>query len=170
MSKLIPDYVFDSIYDITPALLESRGVRGVLIDLDGTMASHKAALPPEQLAPFIHGLQQEGLRVLVFSNNREARVGRFCRALGVDFICRAGKPFAAGFRRAASQLGLPLKQIAVVGDQIFTDVFGGNRAGALTCYVETLDRRFFWINVRYQLERGFIARGRRRMKERDGHA
>ena len=45
MSKLIPDYVFDSIYDITPALLEQHGVRGVLIDLDGTMASHKAALP-----------------------------------------------------------------------------------------------------------------------------
>ena len=42
MSKLIPDYVFDSIYDITPALLERHGIRGVLIDLDGTMASHKA--------------------------------------------------------------------------------------------------------------------------------
>ena len=50
-----------------------------------------------------------------------------------------------------------------------TDVFGGNRAGALTCYVETLDRRFFWINVRYQLERGFIARGRRRMEARAHH-
>ena len=58
------------------------------------------------------------------------------------------------------------EQIAVIGDQIYTDVFGGNRAGALTCYVETLDRRFFWINVRYQLERGFIARGRRRMEAR----
>ena len=60
-------------------------------------------------------------------------------------------------------------EIAVIGDQIFTDVFGGNRAGALTCYVETLDRRFFWINVRYQLERGFIARGRRRMEARAHH-
>ena len=56
MSKLIPDYVFDSIYDITPELLEKHGVRGVLIDLDGTMASHKAALPPEKLSPFVHTL------------------------------------------------------------------------------------------------------------------
>ena len=39
MSKLIPDYVFESIYDITPALLQQHGIRGVLIDLDGTMAS-----------------------------------------------------------------------------------------------------------------------------------
>ena len=47
MSKLIPDYVFDSIYDISPALLQKHGVRGVLIDLHSTMASHNAALPPE---------------------------------------------------------------------------------------------------------------------------
>ena len=116
MSKLIPDYVFDSIYDITPEVLTAHGVRGVLVDLDGTMASHKAALPPD-----------------------------------------------------TNRLGLSMREIAVIGDQIFTDVFGGNRAGALTCYVETLDRRFFWINVRYQLERGFIARGRRRMEARAHH-
>lgn len=169
MSNLIPDYVFDSIYDITPALLRKNGVRGVLIDLDGTMASHKAALPPETLVPFVRGLQEAGLRLLVFSNNRAARVGRFCEALGVDWMCRAHKPFAGGFRRAAERLCLPPEGLAVVGDQIFTDVFGGNRAGALTCYVQTLDRRFFWVNVRYQLERGFIARGRQKMEERAAH-
>ena len=51
MSKLIPDYVFDSIYDITPEVLTAHGVRGVLVDLDGTMASHKAALPPARADP-----------------------------------------------------------------------------------------------------------------------
>lgn len=80
-----------------------------------------------------------------------------------------GSRFPGGFRKAANRLGLSMREIAVIGDQIFTDVFGGNRAGALTCYVETLDRRFFWINVRYQLERGFIARGRRRMEARAHH-
>ena len=94
MSKFIPDYVFDSIFDITPELLKRHGIRAALIDLDGTMVSHKTALPTDEVASFVR------------------------------------------------------------------------RAGALTCYVETLDRRFFWINVRYQLERGFIARGRRRMEAR----
>lgn len=169
MSKLIPDYVFESIYDITPALLQQHGIRGVLIDLDGTMASHKVSLPPDTLAPFVRTLHDDGLHVLVFSNNRRTRVGKFCEALGVDYICRATKPLARGFRRAARQLGLPLEQIAVVGDQIFTDVLGGNRVGALTCYVQTLDRRYFWVNVRYQIERGFIERGRRRMEARAHH-
>ena len=87
----------------------------------------------------------------------------------MGYISHAGKPFSRGFRKAANRLGLSMREIAVIGDQIFTDVFGGNRAGALTCYVETLDRRFFWINVRYQLERGFIVRGRRRMEARAHH-
>ena len=169
MSKLIPDYVFESIYDITPALLEKHGVRAILIDLDGTMASHKTALPPETLLPFVRGMQQAGITVLVFSNNNPNRVSRFCAPLGVDFISRARKPFAKGYRAAEEKLGLPASQMAVIGDQSFTDVFGGNRAGALTCYVETLDRRFFWVNVRYQLERGFIASGRRRMEARAHH-
>lgn len=169
MSKLIPDLVFGSVYDISPQLLRDHGVRGALIDLDGTMASHRTALPPETLASFVNALRSAGLRVLVVSNNREARVSRFCKALGIDFISRAGKPFQRGFRRAAARLGLELHELAVIGDQIFTDVFGGNLAGALTCYVETLDRRYFWVNVRYQLERGFIERGRQLMEAGKKH-
>ena len=134
------------------------------------MASHKAALPPDTLHTLSIGLKDAASPVLVFSNNHPERVGKFCEPLGVGYISHAGKPFSRGFRKAANRLGLSMREIAVIGDQIFTDVFGGNRAGALTCYVETLDRRFFWINVRYQLERGFIARGRRRMEVRAHHA
>ena len=77
MSKLIPDYVFDSIYDITPEVLTAHGVRGVLVDLDGTMASHKAALPPDTLHTFVDRLKDAGIAVLVFSNNHPERVGKF---------------------------------------------------------------------------------------------
>ena len=73
MSKLIPDYVFDSIYDITPEVLTAHGVRGVLVDLDGTMASHKAALPPDTLYTFVDRLKNAGIAVLVFSNNHPER-------------------------------------------------------------------------------------------------
>ena len=83
MSKLIPDYVFDSIYDITPEVLTAHGVRGVLVDLDGTMASHKAALPPDTLHLFVDRLKDAGIAVLVFSNNHPERVGKFCEPLGV---------------------------------------------------------------------------------------
>ena len=99
MSKLIPDYVFDSIYDITPEVLTAHGVRGVLVDLDGTMASHKAALPPETLYTFVDRLKDAGIAVLVFSNNHPERVGKFCEPLGVGYISHAGKPRADLLRR-----------------------------------------------------------------------
>ena len=105
MSKLIPDYVFDSIYDITPEVLTAHGVRGVLVDLDGTMASHKAALPPDTLHTFVDRLKDAGIAVLVFSNNHPERVGKFCEPLGVGYISHAGKPFSRGFRKAANRLG-----------------------------------------------------------------
>ena len=60
MSKFIPDYVFDSIYDITPGILQSHGIRAALIDLDGTMVSHKTALPTEEVAAFIRRLEDNG--------------------------------------------------------------------------------------------------------------
>ena len=63
MSKFIPDYVFDSIYDITPAILQSHGIRAALIDLDGTMVSHKTALPTEEVAAFIRRLEDNGIPV-----------------------------------------------------------------------------------------------------------
>ena len=100
MSKFIPDYVFDSIYDITPGILQSHGIRAVLIDLDGTMVSHKTALPTEEVAAFIRRLEDNGIHVVVFSNNNANRVGTFCEPLGVDFISRAHKPFARAYAQA----------------------------------------------------------------------
>lgn len=167
-NPLIPTYVFDSIYQITPALLQKNQIKGVLIDLDGTMASRHAARPPETVRPFIQALQQAGIKVLVLSNNNEQRVRIFCEDLNAPYLHRAFKPSKAGFMRGAEQLGLPLSSCAVIGDQIYTDTFGGNRAGAaITCYVRSLDLSDALIHFRYLFERGFIAYGKRKMEERE---
>ena len=111
MSKLIPDYVFDSIYDITPEVLTAHGVRGVLVDLDGTMSSLKAALPPDTLHTFVDRLKNAGIAVLVFSNNHPERVGKFCEPLGVGYISHAGKPFSRGFQRRQTGLACPCARL-----------------------------------------------------------
>lgn len=164
---LIPDHVFDCIYDITPAFLRSCGVRGVLIDIDGTAASHHDPDPSEALCAYVASVRAAGIAVLFLSNNRASRVERFCRPMGVAWISRACKPFQRNFLAAASRLRLNGAELAVIGDQIFTDTLGGNRLGALTCIVRSLDEKEFWIGVRSRLERRFIERGRRRKEE--GH-
>ncbi len=163
MDKFVPDYVFNSIYEITPDFLLKSGVLGVLIDLDGTLASNKTAQPPNPaaLVEFLEGLKRQGLRILVFSNNHKRRVSLFCKTLNTEFIYWAGKPFLRGFRRASKKLGIPPEKLAIIGDQIFTDVLGGNRVGALTCFVPTLDQRSPWVNIRCRIEQGFVNRSKR---------
>lgn len=166
---LTPDCVFDTIYDITPEFLRTRGIRGALIDIDGTVSSHRVKHPTGKLCAYVKSLQDAGIQVLFLSNNKAERVGVFSEPVGIRWVSRATKPLARGFRKGAAVLGLPMHEIAVIGDQIFTDVLGGNRMGALTCQVQSLDRGEFWIGVRIRLESGFIERGRRKMREEMGH-
>ncbi len=163
MNLFVPDYVFDSIYEITPEFLLERGVLGALIDLDGTLAPNKSALPqkPEELAAFLRRLRSKGLSVLIFSNNRGKRVRRFCKELDTEFLYWAVKPTLIGFRKASKRLSLKPEKLAVIGDQIFTDVLVGNRVGALTCLVRTLDNRSAWVKLRCRLEKTFIEKGKR---------
>lgn len=162
---LTPDCVFDTVYEITPEFLRARGIRGALIDIDGTVSSHRIKHPSKKLCEYIKSLQDAGIKVLFLSNNNAERVGVFSDDVGVRWVSRATKPFRRGFRKGVDMLGLQTHEIAVIGDQIFTDVLGGNRMGALTCQVQSLDRGEFWIGVRCRLEKGFIERGRRKMQE-----
>ncbi len=166
---LTPDCVFETIFEITPAFLQKRGIRGALIDIDGTASSHRMRLPSEELCAYVDSLQKAGIKVLFLSNNKAARVRAFSGPMGVRWVSRATKPLSRGFRMGAEQLGLPMHEIAVIGDQIFTDVLGGNRMGALTCQVQSIDRGEFWIGVRCRLEKSFIERGRQKMQEDEGH-
>ena len=160
----VPDYVYSDLYQIQPKKLAEAGIRVVFIDLDGTMASSHSPLPPDTIRPFLQGFLDCGIQVLVLSNNKEERVRLFCENLPVSYISRARKPFPIAYRKACAKTGFSCKQAAVIGDQIYTDTFGGNLAGATTIYVESLDKRDFWIHFRYQFERGFIWLGRRKQK------
>ena len=169
LRHLTPDYVFDTIYDIKPEFLRERGIEGVLIDIDGTVSSHRIKHPTHKLCEYLTSLQQAGIRTAFLSNNKAARVGLFSEPLGVRWVSRATKPLPRGCRKGAAVLDLPMDKIAVIGDQIFTDVLGGNHMGATTCQVQSIDKGEFWIGVRCRLERYFIERGRRRMQEELRH-
>ena len=45
------------------------------------------------------------------------------------------------------KLNLKAENIAVVGDQIFTDVIGGNRCKMFTILVDPVDKKDFWYTA-----------------------
>lgn len=136
---LIPDRVTASIYDLSPDVLGRDGVRLVLADLDNTLLTYEEALPSPRLRQWKEALEAKGITLFVVSNSRKSRrCPDFCQALGIGYVRHAGKPGTCGFREALEQTGIPASQAIMVGDQIFTDVWGGNRAGVATVLVRPM--------------------------------
>lgn len=147
---LIADASFSSVYQITAELLLRKKIHGLLVDLDNTLAPYLQEDPDAGIIDWVHGLQAAGIRVLVLSNNHEPRVSRFCAPLDCQWLSEAGKPGKEAYRRGVEQLSLSEKEIAVVGDQIFTDTIGARRAGLCMLLVRPVRLRGYPL---YQLRR-----------------
>ena len=128
-----------SIFDIEPAALARRGIRLLLADLDNTLAPYGEPEPTQAVRDWAAALGEQGSTLFVLSNNRHPeRPRRFSQALGVPFLGNAGKPKPGGFRRDMEQMGCTPEQTAIVGDQLFTDVWGAKSAGMHTILVKPI--------------------------------
>ncbi len=163
--NLVPDKVFQDIQEITPEFLCAHGILGLAVDLDNTLARYAQRDPDDDTVAWVKALQEAGFSLVVLTNNSEARGGRFCKPLGVTCVHRAGKPRLGGFRRAIKLLGLRPEQIAQVGDQVYTDVWGAKRSGMFSILVTPLHLEgHFFFSLRRKLESPFIRRALEREK------
>lgn len=143
MLSLRPADYRRSIFDIDLQRLQQNGFRAILLDLDNTMVRWNDPEPTPQLQAWLQRVRQMGFGVCIVSNNSGTRVREFAARVGVPFVCNAVKPSLKGYREAMALLGVTPAQTAVVGDQLFTDILGGNRAGAHTILVVPIDPREF---------------------------
>ncbi len=146
MALFKPKMRIGKMIDITPEMLDSVGIRALLLDIDNTMTTHNNPLPAEGVQEWIDRMKSLGYKLIVVSNNNGRRVRLFSQLVGLEFEGSAKKPLPVGFRRACKRLGVTPKQAAVVGDQIFTDIMGGNLLGAYTVMTEVYEpesRAFF---------------------------
>ncbi len=158
---LQPRLFVQSIYDIDLTHLADRGMRGLILDLDNTLVGWNQAHPSDELVEWLRRVKARQLKTCIVSNNLADRVERFSRHVGVMAIAKAAKPRRWAFREAMHKMGTHQRQTAVVGDQIFTDILGGNRLGLFTILVKPLGERELWTTqlVRH-LERVVLPRGR----------
>lgn len=128
--KLTPDAVFRNITDISPDFLEELCIKGLILDVDNTIAKYSESVPGDDIRGWCEKVKAKEIKLFILSNSkRPDRVRRMSEAIGAPFIYRAGKPSRRGFMETEKKLGLRGSEIAVVGDQIFTDVLGAKRAG-----------------------------------------
>ena len=159
--NLVPDYLFDSIYTIDIERLRARGVTLLLADLDNTLIPYSQKMPTQEIKDWRDRLKAAGITLFILSNSRKpGRAKRFAEALGVPYMGHAGKPKSGGFVRAMAQMGVTPSQTAIVGDQIFTDIWGGNNAGVLTLMVKPIEFGTLFRKVRYGVETPFRTRAK----------
>lgn len=134
-SYLVPDLYVKSIYDIDLNKLKKRGVKGIVTDLDNTLIEWDRPEATPELMKWMKEVQSQGFSIVIVSNNNRDRVERVAKPLGVPFVHRARKPMKKAFNQALHKINIPVSKAVVIGDQVFTDVFGGNRMGLYTILV-----------------------------------
>lgn len=127
---LAPKAWLPSVADISPDYLKAHGIRGVILDLDETLVTAISHTAAERVRDWITTMRAEFQLYIVSNNNSGARVQRVAEDLDLPCLHQAFKPRRGGFRRALAAMGLQPHEVAIVGDQLFTDVLGGNRLGA----------------------------------------
>ena len=122
-----PTEYVSGIDQITPEWLAERGARGVVFDIDNTVVPQDAPADEAAKAYFalLHGA---GIRTFVVSNNAEPRVKAFADAVGCGYCHKAQKPSRKGYLAAIRGMHLKRSEVVVVGDQLFTDIWGANRS------------------------------------------
>ena len=140
MPILRPDRYYTSVSAIDLDELHASGIRGVLLDLDNTIVPRDTRVAPPETRRFAEELARRDFKACLVSNNWHLRVSGVAEDLGFSLVSKALKPLPFAFRKGMRLMGVDPSETATIGDQVFTDVLGGNVAGTLTVLVDPLSR------------------------------
>lgn len=169
MEVFRPDVYQKSIYDIDYMKLKNNGIRCLLFDLDNTLAPIDITVPDKKLQDFFHYLEEIGLKAIILSNASKKRVTPFKEKCNIDSSYHSHKPFKKKYKRILEIYHFKDTEVACVGDQLLTDVFGANRLGFTSILVNPISKndhlptkinRFLENRIYHSLKRkGLFERG-----------
>ena len=140
-----PNLYLPNITKITYEILEKNKIRGMLLDVDNTLIDYDKHLL-DGVETWVEELKKKNIQFCILSNsNHKEKVEHVAQTLCIPYIFFAKKPLKSGFYKAQKKLGLHPNEIAVVGDQIFTDVIGANRCGMFSILVNPINEKDIFI-------------------------
>ncbi|MFW6022189.1 MAG: YqeG family HAD IIIA-type phosphatase [Halanaerobiaceae bacterium] len=140
-SKLKPDLYYKDVFSIDLSLLKSEGIKGLICDIDNTIVSWSEDEVVIEVINWLAEIKNEDFIICLVSNGIDKRVQFFSEELSLPAVGQAIKPAKRAFKVAQKILQLKPDEIAVIGDQIFTDVLGGNRMGYMTILVDPMSEK-----------------------------
>lgn len=145
LKRFFPSEYVDSIREIDYKKLYNEGYRGIMFDVDNTLVPYDMEHPNKEIIDLFEKLKKIGFGVALVSNNNKIRITKFNEKLEVFAIYKALKPMTRNLKRAMQALNTNKKNTVLVGDQIFTDIYGGNRLKLKTILVVPISEKEEWI-------------------------
>ena len=133
---LMPRYRVRRVTDLKADELKRLGIKGLALDIDNTIAYDSVLTFIEGVPEWIQTMREGGIRLVIVSNALPARARKISEMAGVPALGMSAKPMPFGFWRAARRMKIRVQEMAVVGDQLLTDIRGGNLCGAVTIFVD----------------------------------
>ncbi|MBH0229947.1 YqeG family HAD IIIA-type phosphatase [Halobacillus yeomjeoni] len=165
LNNFLPNEHFSSVLEIDPNHLKEKGVKGIITDLDNTLVAWDVPDATDEIKDWFKAMNDHGIQVTITSNNNEDRVKLFSDPLNADFIYSARKPLSHAFKKAQRQMDLKKDEMVVIGDQLLTDVLGGNLAGFHTILVVPIvETDGFFTRINRKIERRILNWMRRKGK------
>lgn len=141
LDKFIPDIYQKSIFTIDYKKLKLRGIKCIIFDVDNTIEPISVEKPSRKVKDLIERLKESGFRVLIMSNASKKRLSPFKEILEVDCAASSKKPFSHKFHKILKEYNYKVNEVAMIGDQIMTDIFGGNKVGVTTILVNPISSK-----------------------------
>lgn len=145
--NIYPKELLNKVEEISIEFIQKNKLKALILDVDNTLIDYSKNLSEEKIK-WAKNLKGQGVKLYILSNtNKKEKVEKVATALDIPYILFAKKPAKKGFLKIQKELGIKPEQIGVVGDQIFTDVLGGNRCKMFTILVEPVDKKDILITA-----------------------
>jgi HAD superfamily phosphatase (TIGR01668 family) len=155
-----PDRYVSRLASLSVDALWAEGFRGLIVDLDNTLMGFRQTELEADHLDWVQRAHARGFKIVMVSNNFTERVTGIARQLGVEAIPNALKPLPFSVLRAIRMLKLRRRQIAVVGDQLFTDVLSGKLCGLYTILTEPIENKDFALTRLFRFFERLVLRER----------
>ncbi|MBE7032235.1 MAG: YqeG family HAD IIIA-type phosphatase [Ruminococcaceae bacterium] len=150
-SIFLPDIFAETVYDIDLDALKKEGIRGFVFDIDNTLVTYADPIATERVVNWLESLRKLGFKLYIVSNNDKERVRIFSESVNLPHYGKALKPLSRYLKKACRNMGITPGEAALVGDQLFTDIWGGNLLKMKTILVKPIS----------EVEDGFVKFKRR---------
>lgn len=139
--RFYPDYRFRTITDIPDTFFSENKITFAILDIDNTLVAYTNPHPDEKALAFLERLKNEGVGYCFVSNNDKERVELFLKDMDAFYIAKSAKPLIKNIKKAMRHFNAQKKSTVLIGDQVFTDVFGANRAGITSVMVDPIEAK-----------------------------